>query len=152
MTKNLKDFFSKTAYGYEDTRSIIPNINLWFKENNIKAKAKKESKGNIHYGGKVTGGDVKTININIQTKERFDLKKFINEFECCEFRYNISGSMFQQHYAFNLSLNGKMPFYNTSIGNTLGKKFRDGIITEDMVWDNALKDLQYHETFKKYIQ
>lgn len=59
--------------------------------------------------------------------------------------------MFQQHYAFNISLNEKQAFYNTSVGNTLGKKFREGVITEGMVWDNALNNLDYCMTFRNYM-
>lgn len=139
ITKYLKE----TAYGTHDARGFRKAVENYFKDLGIKAKVTKSATA-PHYGGSVTGGVVKTITIDIETTERFDVVALYEEIRECDFKYD-DGRLFQSAYAIYVNVNEvSLVDYHELV---IGRKFREGTITEDMVMKRMFDGIEYHKTF-----
>jgi hypothetical protein len=144
--KKLIEYFKKTAYG-EDTRSLTKNIREWIKDNGVKASVKRDSKGLVHLGGRVTGEYRGVINISIKCKERFDLKRFINELEECTFMCDVPGRQFPVSYIIPIHIND-VTLYDFRGVLQIGTKFRERLLTEEMFWLKVLEKIDYTKSYQ----
>lgn len=146
---NLKDLFRITQFGVQDARQIANKSKEFIEAKyGVRVKIKKESE-NSWSGGAVTGGANREITLFIETKEKFDLKDFMNELNQCEFVYEGHQGknvwVFSiQSYIINVNINGKLVEFD--------KKWRGIAITDDMVLRYVFNDEDYSNTFKDYFE
>ena len=128
--KTLKDYFSTTSLGYENTKELTKNIRFFIKEKyNIKVKTSKKSY-TVRSGGSVTGGNDRFIELNIESKEKFDISDFMNNFNECRFVYENTSrgsdwSFKYQPYIIEIRIN--------NITCDIGAKFQNAFVDAEMV-------------------
>lgn len=149
-TRNLKELFRTTQFGVQDARQISSKSKEFIKSKyGIKVKIKKESENNW-YGGKVSGGKQRSITLNIETSEVFDLVDYIKELNECTFTYEENQGKDVwcssiQDYLIEVKVNNK----EVEFGRTLyGIK---GVI-DDVILKYIFKNEDYSETIKDYYK
>lgn len=141
--KKLKEYFTKTSYGNENAKEITKNIRDFVKDKyNVNVKTKKSS-SNPRYGGKVTGVNQKTIKVEIESKEKFDLKDFIDNFYECEFCYDNSSS---KDWGASIMPYRVILFLN-NVELDLNKKWRSCFVDADMLSAEAFDGVSRGEYY-----
>jgi hypothetical protein len=148
--KTLKDYFSTTSLGYENAKELTKNIREFIKDKyNIKVKTSKKSY-TARTGGAVTGGNDRFIEVNIESKEKFDISDFINNFNKCRFVYENTSrgsdwsSQFQS-YIIEIRINNitcdiGSKYHNSFVDNEmLSSEVFDGISRTDYYINNKEK-------------
>jgi len=156
MNTDITQYLKETAYGH-NAGQVATALRKYFKEvlQMKGVKVRKETEGDVHYGGRVTGEHRKTINVFIETKKAFNLIDFIDAFRECEFIYDSPERVFPVPYVVNIQVNGVQLIgsyvpeggYKETVIDT---KFRDTKVTEKMFWLNALEQKGYDTTFKEF--
>lgn len=144
MEKRLKDYFIKTLYGTEDTRAIVKNIKEFIKDKyHIDIQIFKKSYI-AHQGGSVTGGKNKCIDLNITSKDKFDLQDFMDNFNECVFQYenNNRGKDWTfsiGHYDIKIKINNVLV--------DIGRKWNTSFVDVDMVMAEAFDNISRVDYF-----
>lgn len=145
MEKRLKDYFTKTYMGTENTKEISKNIRSFIKDKyNVEVETKKKH-STIWFGGSVTGENIKEIFIDINSKEKFDLVDFLDNFNECKFVYDNSLS---KNWRFSI-----MPYYvNLYLNNVklnVGERFNTSFVDVNMILAEAFDNISREEYFIK---